>query len=66
VPHPDAGFRLLHTWYPSFVHIDAPSQEFFSNFSVAPEERLFGIVDGDHTVEGAQRDIDSLVKLAPG
>ncbi len=55
-----AGVNLLEEWYPGrFRFHPQPSVEFFAELEGWPS-RIFGIVDGDHSVDGAKRDLYSL------
>ena len=64
---PAAGVALLEKWYPdSFRFVDKASAQFFEHFEVGKEERLFGIVDGDHTEQGARADLKALAELDAG
>lgn len=62
VPNPDAGYELLAKWYPNFTHVGERSRSFFKDFQ-AEDERIFAIVDGDHSPNGAQGDLLSVAEL---
>lgn len=65
VPGFGEGVEQLREWYPRFRFYAGSSAKFFEN--ERPEgERIFGIVDGDHTREGAKRDLDALARLEAG
>ena len=59
------GPQPLADWYPNFELRRQASKDFFAEFE-GKSERLFGIVDGDHTEEGALADLKALAKLDAG
>jgi|SRR5579863_118085 len=69
VPRWRVGVDVLRSWYPeNFKFFNTTSQEFFErNWNFADESAwkkgLFGIVDGDHSIEGCAYDIKRLKKL---
>lgn len=67
VEHSDAGMALLKQWYgESFLFIKERSEDVFGKESweqLVRGKMIFGIVDGDHTVEGCRNDIESLARL---
>jgi cephalosporin hydroxylase len=67
-PQPnEASVKWLKERYPNFAFYAGSSQQYFQNGQKHPiKGRLFGIVDGDHTEQGAFSDLKSLAKLGAG
>lgn len=57
------GVTCLKDWYgDAFEFHQMPSEKFFAQFK-CENERIVGIVDGDHTRDGCGKDIDALMGL---
>lgn len=64
VPNQSAGYDLLKLWYGTrFTFLSYKSHEYFATAPDYGTDRIFGIVDGDHTEEGCMKDLEGFAKL---
>lgn len=71
VPNSDAGVRYLKEYDPDFEFHQMKSSEFFGKHAERlgrefQGRRIMGIVDGDHTWEGAMTDLEELSRIGAG